>query len=568
MFTSREYIGISLEGDHLRIARVRSQKNGVELVRLDKLRLVEPLKSKAVQKTAGAFANAGDDDPFPEEGGDDLDSIFGFDDEEEDDGGDEIEEIDLSDIDSDTDGFGDDDLVQQAGEPGSNEELLVQYLDDFGRKKVHLGLNIETGETIFQSVRGHDFHELKKKETEEIVYQKLEAVYSTPPHKDYYNYLIRRDGSLLIASLDEEAQTLQLATRASEMFGCSIHVEDVVPDEVAMAGLYRNHYPEEEDQITGLIQFGPEKSRIVFMRGHEILQIAPVINEGTSDRNYLNTIFSKILFQLDTGDIPGVDRFVLVNNSAGESATDFFRKNFPDVPTENFTYNPEKLSYSEELADIMPGYTTAISIAAHAAGAGRKAYPGLTFLPDYVSEKQKVFKLHWHGFVLLFLIGASPVLLNHFYQQNAAEIDRLTQQETRLETTITELQPLVDEAGELSFELGNMQDQLELLTDLSRDNIRWTVTLDRLNEAVAGVGGMWLNSFRQNNDVLMVDGYALRRDLIPDLANRFDSVTLLTVRKEELRERDIFYFNMMVRRVVEDETLFTPQQSADIEDLF
>lgn len=560
MLKSREYIGLSIEGEFIKIARVKPHKKGLQLLRLDKIRLIEPLKSKVVEKKA----KADEDDVFSDE---DPDSIFGFDDEGDEAGTDEIEEIDLSSFEDDPVDFDDTDLVEEASLPRSNEELIVRYLDDFAKQKVNLALNIEAGNTIFQIFKNQNFKELKKKEVQQLVSEKLEAIYGASPLKDYYDYQIRDDGSLLISSIDEESPTLQLMNRASEAYAKDYYIQDVIPDEAAAVGLFRNHYEIEEGQITGLIQFGPEKCRMIFVRGSEILQVSPVINEGTSTKNFLNTIFSKILFQLDTGEIPGVDRFILLNNSIGDKATDFFRKNFPDLGIEDFTFNEEKFSFDESVEEIVPSYTTAIGIAAAAAGVGLENYPNITFLPDYVSDNQKKFKLQWHGYVLLIFVGLSPIILNHFYQQNSAEIDSLQSQQDRYQTMIANLQPLVQESEQLSVQLSDMQNQLSLLTDLSRDNIRWSVTMNRFNEAAEQVGGLWINSFRQNNDVLMVDGYSLTRENIPRLANQFPSVTLLSVRREEIREREIYYFNMMIRRAVRDESEFTPQRSREIDDL-
>lgn len=559
MLKSREYIGLSVEGDFLKIARVRPYKKGLQLIRLDRLRLIEPLKSeKKEEKT-----KIKEDEIFSDE---DPDSIFGFDEDDEAES-DEIEEIDLSSFDNEPGDLANTDLVEEASLPRNNEELIVQYLDDFSKQKVTLALNIEAGNTIFQIFKNQNYKELKKKEVQQIVSEKLEAIYGMAPYKDYYDYMIRDDGSLLITSVDEESPTLQLINRASDRYLKDYFIQDVLPDEAATVGLFRNHYETEEGQITGLIQFGPDKCRMIFVRGSEILQVSPVINEGTSTKNFLNTIFSKILFQLDTGEIPGVDRFILLNNSIGEKATDFFRKNFPDLGIEDFTYNADKFTYDDSQKEIVPSYTTAIGVASLAAGVGGEYYPNISFLPDYVSDKQKIFKLQWHGFVLLFFVGISPIVLNYFYQQNAAEIDQLQSQQNRYQTMITELRPLVQESEQLSLQISDMQNQLSLLTDLSRDNIRWSVTMNRFNSAAEQVGGLWINSFRQNNDVLMVDGYSLTRERIPSLANQFPSVTLLSVRREEIREREIYYFNMMIRRAVEDESLFTPQSAREIDDL-
>jgi hypothetical protein len=559
MLKSREYIGLSVEGDFIKIARVRPYKKGLQLIRLDKLRLIEPLKSEKKEEKS----KIKEDEIFSEE---DPDSIFGFDEEDESES-DEIEEIDLSSFDDEPEDLADTDLVEEASLPRNNEELIVQYLDDFSKQKVTLALNIEAGNTIFQIFKNQNYKELKKKEVQQIVSEKLEAIYGMAPYKDYYDFVIRDDGSLLITSVDEESPTLQLINRASDLYQKDYFIQDVLPDEAATVGLFRSHYETDEGQITGLIQFGPDKCRMIFVRGSEILQVSPVINEGTSTKNFLNTIFSKILFQLDTGEIPGVDRFILLNNTIGEKATDFFRKNFPDLGIEDFIFNPDKFTYEDSLKDIVPSYTTAIGVASIAAGVGRENYPNISFLPDYVSDKQKIFKLQWHGFVLLFFVGISPIVLNYFYQQNAAEIDQLQSQQNRYQTMITELRPLVQESEELSLQISDMQNQLSLLTDLSRDNIRWSVTMNRFNVAAEEVGGLWINSFRQNNDVLMVDGYSLSRERIPRLANQFPSVTLLSVRREEIREREIYYFNMMIRRAVEDESLFTPQSAREIDDL-
>jgi hypothetical protein len=561
MLKSREYIGLSLEGDFIKIVRLKLHKKGLKLVRLDKLKLIEPLKSKKKEVKQEIVES---EDIFAD---DDSDSIFGLDDElDMDESSDTIEEIDLSDI-GGADDLADVDLTQEASAARNNQELLVNYLDDFKKQKVNLGLNIEIGNTIFQIFKDLNYKELKKKEAKQNIYGKLEAIYGEPPSEDYFDYYIRENGNLVLASVDEESKILRLVNQASDSYDRNYYVSDVIPDEAAMVGLYKTHYKEERAKISGLIQFGPDKCRMIFVQGHDILQVSPVINEGTGTKNFLNTIFSKILFQLDTGEIPGVDRFILYNNSVGDSAVEFFKKNFPDLVCENFRFNEELLSYEDSIDPIVQDFTTAIGVATKSTGTADKFYPELSFLPEYVSDKQKIFKLHWHGFLLLILIGASPVILNHFYQKYSAQIDQLESQTNRLQMQLNEIRPLVEESEMLSAQLSQMQAQLGLLTELSRDNIRWTVTLDRFNRAVEEVGGLWINSFRQNNDVIMVDGYSLTRERIPQLANQFPNVTLLSVRREEIRERDIFYFNFMIRRVVEDESQFTPSEAREIENL-
>jgi hypothetical protein len=66
--------------------------------------------------------------------------------------------------------------------------------------------------------------------------------------------------------------------------------------------------------------------------------------------------------------------------------------------------------------------------------------------------------------------------------------------------------------------------------------------------------------------VILVDGFSLYQERVPELAAQFKTVTLLNVRKQEIREREIYSFSMMIREVVDDPSLFTPQRNPEISD--
>jgi len=561
MATVKEYIGISLDEDVIKIARVGYVKKQLEIIRLDKLKLVQPIEKKSDQKELTT-------DEIFDDAETDEDVIFGLDDDGDDPEDIFLDEIDLDEMDDDF-GFDDDDtdLATEAATPQSNAMLIFDYLESLGKSKKQIALNVPTGDTIFQLLRDGEFTEMKKKVLLEYVNEKLHAIYGDLHNKDLYDYYIREDGVLVIGSTDEESATLQIVKEAQEEFNRNYFITDTVADESVMVGMFKEHYQAIDNEITGLLHISKSKCRLIFMSGDVVLQISPLINEGTNQKNFLNTIFSKILFQLDTGEVPGLDKLIVFNNPLGDKVLDFFRTSFTDLKVEDFSFDEEILTFNEEIRSVVPSFTTTIGLASLAAKSDISKNIRLSFLPTYIADRQKIFKLQWHGVILLLFIGLCPLILNHFYMEYASEIDSLELQKNRVQNSITEVRPIAEEVEMLTAELGMMQEQLTLLTDLSEDNIQWTVTLDTFNQAVQNVGGMWLNSFRQNGDVIMVDGYSMHRDRIPQLARQFDTVTLLNVRRQELRERDVFFFTMMIRKVIEDESRFTPGYTRDFQEL-
>lgn len=575
MFKPKEYIGISLEGDSLKFARIVSEKNKLRVVRVDQLTLVDPIK----QTNAPGPMEESESDPFEDEL--DADLIFGLDNDS--DNSEPVEtkkksstkedteelfgEIDLAELDEEEfEEAPQEDLVAESDESISNTKLVYDYLSSVESNRKHVAVNIPAGETIYQFLNDLNYSDIKKKELIDIIEDKLYSLYNRQPDEDLYDFEIRDDGTLVIGSLENESPTLSLVYNAGNNYKEKYLIGGVAPDESVMMGLYREHYEMDAEIISALLQVGKTKSRLLFMKGKKLLQVSPIINEGYDDKNYLSTIFSKILFQIDTGEVPGLDQLIIFNNGKGTAVLDYFRDSFSELNVEEFKFNEEKVVYGETLSSTIPFYTTAIGLAEIAANSDITKNINLSFLPSYVIDQQKIFRLQWHGILLLILIGLCPIVLNHFYQQNQTQIEALESESAQLTQMITNVEPLVTRSEQLSQELSTMQDQLTLLQELNENNIKWTVTLDRFNSAVQNTGNLWVTSFRQNEDLIMVDGFSLYQERIPELASQFKTVTLLNVRKQEIREREIYSFSMMIRDVVDDPSLFTPQWNPETSD--
>ncbi|MDX1638271.1 MAG: hypothetical protein R3281_09890 [Balneolaceae bacterium] len=566
MFGSKDFTGVVLEGDLLKIARVRIEKGKLHLVKLDKISLVESLgsgESAATAQTAEEMDIEADAD---------ADSIFGLEESESAPGADQIEEIDLEDMEETGGGGADDDLmsldmVEEAGggDVQSNEVLLFEALTELDADSIRLGLNIEAGGCIFQIIRDTNFNEVKKKDLIADLEEKLESIYGMPKSSDKYDFEIRDNGSLVLASIDETPPLLELADRTNELYGGKLFIDEIMPDEVSLVGMVNANYELQPDQITGIIQFGPEKCRLIFMKGREIWLVSPIINEGTKNRGFLNTIFSKILFQLDTGEVPNLDHIILANNTLGNDATEFFQKNFPDITVENFQFDSAKFSYGDQDPVAANAFTTAIATAWAASGFEKEAFPDLSLLPDYVLERQKIFKLQWHGIVLLLLIFLAPLTINYFYQQNARQIQSMNNELQLINSQIQQVTPTANATNEISDQLSSLREELVLLDTLSRGTREWSTKLQILNEGIDdNVRGAWLTGMQNSDGEVQLNGYSLYRNQIPEIVNIFADATLMNVNIETLREQELFRFSIVVKQFTEDNSRYSPPKPDDL----
>lgn len=565
MLGNKDYIGLTIQDDFIRMARVRVSGNDIKLIKLDQYSLVEKLKkqSKSTQlETEGASVF----DDF-EENDQEADSIFGLEEKSQED---ELDDLDFDALEDEMEVEDDDfatDMVEESQTPQSNELLLYNLLSSIEDKKLRLGLNIPAGNTIFQVIRDTDFNEVKRKDLVEDLEDKLHSIYGVAPSPDNYSYEIRENGSLLLGSVDDESITLQLLNDTLELYSGKVIVEDITPDEIALVGLVRANYELEADEITGIIQLGKQSCRVVFMKGEEVWLVSPIINEGTEEKSFLNTVFSKILFQLDTGEVPNLDRILLANNTIGDSAVEFFEENFPDIEVQNLTLKEELFDTENIDPSSVPGFTTAIGSALAASGGLTEEFPKLSFVPTYVEDRQKIFKLQWHGVVILVLIFLTPIGFNHFYQQNAQEIDSLSSELEQINSDIRQLDPIVQNTRELESKIEGLKNKLVLLDDLSENSREWSTKMDILNEGIDGVNNSWITSMGASKDGVNLQGYTLYRTRIPEIVNIFEEATLLGVSNEEMREQRVYNFKISVDKFAESNAVYSPPKPEEVENL-
>lgn len=573
MATNKLYTGIVLEDDYLKIARISVTKKKATLVYLNKVKLVENLdKAPSLQQDVPILFDS-IDDSLEEDNifGIEADSPFEVETDDADLEKDEFDlDLDLGDLEGEGE-FGDIDMAEESEDalPATNELLIYNILSGFSAKKINFALNIPAGGSIFQILKDVDFTKVKKKDLKIIVDDRLESVYSMPKGKDYYSYTVREDGALLLASIDDTPQTLSLVNRASGLYRGKIFIDEILPDEALLIGLIRANYELESDMITAVIQYGETYCRILFMKGKELAIVSPIITDGTKSKRFLNTVFSKLLFQLDTGEVPNLDRILLCNNILGEEAVDFLQERFPDIVVSEFNYDEEVFDIGKYNTSSLAPFTTAIGAAWTSAGYYRAKFPKISFLPESVKDRQKIFKLQWHGFLLLFLIFITPFIFNHYFLKNSAEINSLEENIRLVKRQITDLESTVAKYNQTTQDLADIQSRLELLDELSKGTLRWSVNLDIVNRGFSDIGSIWLTSLTTNpqNQSIQIDGYSLYKNRVAMLADIFNDAVLQDVNRTIIREKDLYSFSYLIKKIVADENMYTPESAKGLKEV-
>jgi hypothetical protein len=571
----KEYIGLTYEENRLRMARVKVLKNSLELIEVNTFDLPHPVANITDSGFGELDFSEDYEEIFDMDSSTSSESSSGFDDfdESESSGEKSSKTTQLE------DSFDMTKTEDEADIETDNEQILAEFLTQYGAKKLRIGTHIPFGRTTFQILKNVDPGSMKKSEREDFFKDKLQTTTNEVIDKDQYAWEKIDDKNCLLAYSADERNFLNLIEVSETYLNNKLLVYERLPDEAIWAGLARVNYQLAPDDITGLIAIGPSSSRIIFMKGENIVNVLPIITEGENSNVVLNTIFSKILFEIDKGDLPKITRLLLVRSARlSEKAKQYFAKQFENVEIDFLKPTSKNLSYSDEILDsptYLQPYLTAIGAAWGASKIHEEKFSNLSLLPEYVREKHRVLKLEWHGIVILVLIALTPLFLNYLYQSKSSELNSVQQELQVVNNQIDEVRPLATMTEDLMSDITQIDAENELLLELAQYSQRWSQTFQILNNGVDDIPGVWLSSLStSDNNTISFEGFSLNRSSIPEFATLFTDANILQVTETEIRERTIYSFGLSVNNLEQDldpfllempERDFDAEQGAEVE---
>jgi hypothetical protein len=180
--------------------------------------------------------------------------------------------------------------------------------------------------------------------------------------------------------------------------------------DVSLMNLVRLNYDLQPQEVSVIIYVGVEFTRLIFMRGDQFYQFAPILGEGYDSPNLLNTVYSRLLLEQDNLAIPRINRIILAGESKRIGFRDFLLQQLPDQEVE-YLLAPrlDTSELSAEQQESISDYAVPIGAAWKVLDTDNPNIYRINLLPAEVREGQRVFKLAWHGYLLLLLLFFSTI---------------------------------------------------------------------------------------------------------------------------------------------------------------
>lgn len=446
-----------------------------------------------------------------------------------------------------------DEFSEGGGGGASNGEVMIGLLSPYPTAIYDFVFAISEPSVYYQQFEddfGLSGIKLKRKLVDE-----LSATRSVKPTLDSISYIPAAEGQILSIIREGGLGLLDAIESVQDFLDKRIpRVQFIETSDISLMNMVRANNELGESEISIIVYVGSEFSRLIFMKGQYFFHFAPVISEGRLTPNIENTIYSRILLEQDSAGIIRIDRIFLAGEANKIDLKQFLAPQFAEAPIEYISAPTLDTSeFADSPESIVSEYAIPISSAMRALEPKNQAYYHVDLLPTSFREGQKIFKLAWHGYLLLLFIFGLTLYFTNRYSALDEEVRRSRAELQKKQEQLAENQRLQSILDSLGGQNSQYETSLAVYDSVMPNYNRWSKVFNHLTSSVENVNSVWIKDLVAKADSsIELTGYTMYRQRIPRIANMFEKATLQTVDIENIRGKDVYRFVLSVRTVDAD----------------
>ncbi len=432
-----------------------------------------------------------------------------------------------------------------------NNAVLLGLIANYPRNRYSLTYSLAEPSIYYHQLES-DFG-LHGKKLKDRILNELKSVRAFQPAADAVDAIKTDEGNLLCIVREDGMSLINSLDDIKGYIGNRLPTISAIDSaDVSFMNLVRANYEFEPQEFSVLVYVGAEFTRLIFMRGSEFHQFAPIIGEGYDSPNLQNTVYSRLLLEQDNLAIPHLRRIILAGESKRIGFKEFLSQQLPDQEVDYLmTPRLDCSQLAAEQQETLSEYAVPIGAAMKVLDPGNPQVYNVNLLPSTVREGQRMFRLAWHGYALMVALFVTTFLFTWQISGKARELRDLGDVLTLKESQRAENMTLSNSISALEDQLTRYKVSMALYDSLVPGSERWSKVLTQMSHGVDDLNSIWLTDLTAGKDPeMVVNGFTTYRTRIPRLSALFDSSVLEEVNVQEIRKETVYKYRIKVPTLI------------------
>ncbi len=510
-------VGIFVEGSYLHVASLAKVNKKIQLIDAETVRLTQRMEPAPVEdELISKVSNLIYEEPEPFELNEESDTSQSF----------------LNEFDNDQ---------------YENAEILEKIFSKFPNTKYNVSISIPEP-NIYYFYFPTDW-QLKSKKLKDRVVKELsrERIEAKAVTADAIRMIKLYDGRLLVIVCENDVSIQNVFdTLKHNISTQTANIRFVETAEISLINLVIENYQFDEMEVSVVIYIGHEFSRLIFLRGREILNISYIIGAGQDSENTANTIYSRLLLEKDNLNLPQPGHIILAGETFEVGLKDYLTERFSEDINIDYMHLPRLNINTPD--PLISRFSVAIGAALRTLDDSNKSLYNVDLTPEHIRERQKKFKLGIRGWILLALIPIITFLATVNIGTQQRELSQLQNQLQFHKSELSHLQKIDEKVNAERNKLINYDSAMGVLDRLLIGTKTWSRFLNISANIIQDIRHIWITEIRRSaHQTVMLRGYAIYRSRIPRLSGALENATLKSVEVQDIRGHMVYHFEIELK---------------------
>ncbi len=424
--------------------------------------------------------------------------------------------------------------IASIGDSNSNVDVIIKMLNLMCPRGAEIAFNLSDHFTFYKHLAA--ISESTPSRLRKAIWQTFTGDYHNEPKTENLGYIELADKSLFTLLHEDPLvfsslllESFALLRNNPPKIGLIDSTEFILAHEII------HNYTLGEQDHTAVILFTSGHTKVFFMRGQHIHSVLPTIYEGSESETVCDTAFAKILFEFDSGKLAVLTRIVLAGDIDRVHAEKFFKDKWPAAAVSRLEI--VRAVFDEKLESLQGRTSTfalPIALALKALDDHPKPPYQHNFLPRRIKEKQSVYRIAWHGILLLCILFAAVMFLTVQSIKSMQKINGYRDEQTYLRQRLQQLANVADEVDSLRAEISKMEVGTAIIDSLNKRSIRWAPLIEAFSQAHAEAGPFsFIKLASQDGGRLNVDMELLHEEQVVRLERLIQKSMVTDVNKNK-----------------------------------
>jgi len=319
-------------------------------------------------------------------------------------------------------------------------------------------------------------------------------------------------------------------------------------NEISLMNLVRHNYEYEDNDYVMILYIGKEYKSAIVMKGKDHFKTLPIIVPEADTERTRQSIFSKILLEQDISNFPITQNILIAGEFISKEDIEFFSKKFGSMSQVSRLELPQideiETADAEITDEKIADYAIPIALAWKTLFHKNKNFYSTNLLPKDIIERQKNFKVAWHGFVVLaaiFFFALTGTMRNLQINRDIVDINKIV---NTLDGELSQTKQLILKINEVKEKQGHFQKNLELIEKITGNKNQWYYILNVISEAFNKHKISWLNNLKSTTSKFNITGYTSNRRHILKFTELFPNGRISRIIKENIEDVEVWKFDI------------------------